>query len=94
MWSNLISTVVGEVFGDAEMDEGNMNPIRLNSANRTRWLCDRTMRSDKRMDTIEAKVDTNQTKVDAIEAKVDAMKADMQANQAAIMEQLRSMASH
>ena len=34
-----------------------MNPTRLNSVNRMRWLCERTMRADKRMDEIDTKVD-------------------------------------
>ena len=74
--------MVDEVFGTAEVDEGTMDPTRLNSANRTRWLCERTMRSDKRMDEVDLKVDT-------IEAKVD----EMMAQHKATMEKLDALLS-
>jgi hypothetical protein len=70
--------VVDEVFGTAEVDEGTVNPTHLNLANRTRWLCEQTMRSNKRINEI-------------VEQQKE-MKAEIQANQAVIMEQLRSMA--
>lgn len=81
-WRGLIGSVVDEVFGTAEVDEGTMDPTRLNSANRTRWLCERTMRSDKRMDEVDLKVDT-------IEAKVD----EMMAQHKATMEKLDALLS-
>jgi septal ring factor EnvC (AmiA/AmiB activator) len=98
--------VVDEVFGTAEVDEGIMNPLRLNSMNRTRWLCERTMRSDKRMDEIETKVDEmggqQQTIVEqqqVLMQKIDAqddLKAkveEMMAQQKATVEKLDALLS-
>lgn len=78
-WKNLITSVVDDTFGTAERDEAtdvaSMNPTRLNSANRTRWLCDQMVRSNKRMDemaeqqeAVEAKVDK---RMDEIMEKLD-----------------------
>ena len=87
--------MVDEVFGGkAGVDEGTMNPTRLNSANKTSWLCERTMRSDKRMDEIDSKMAAMAEQQQTIVEQQQAMKAEMQANQELIMEQLRSMASH
>ena len=88
-WSDLISSVVDEVFGTANVDETAMNPIRLNSANRTRWLCEHTMLSDKRMGEIDTKVDEMGEQQCTIEAKVDAMMAQ----QKATMEKLDALLS-
>eukprot|EP01046_Picozoa_sp_COSAG06_P012653 COSAG06_NODE_749_length_12615_cov_35.521333_12_plen_109_part_00 len=85
-WNDLIGSVVLEIFGAAEVEEGTMNPTRLNSVNRMRWLCERTMRTDKRMDEID-------TKMDEMAEHQKAMQAEIQANQELIMEQLRSMVS-
>ena len=71
--------MVDDTFGTAERDEAtdvaSMNPTRLNSANRTRWLCDQMVRSNKRMDemaeqqeAVEAKVDK---RMDEIMEKLD-----------------------
>ena len=60
--------MVDEVFGTAEVDEGTVNPTHLNLANRTRWLCEQTMRSNKRINEI-------------VEQQKE-MKAEIQANQA------------
>ena len=90
-WSALISSVVDEIFGTAEVDEGTMNPVHLNSANRTRWLCERTMRSDKRMDEIDTKVDEIAGQQLAIEAKVDEIKAEIMEQQKVTMDKLDAL---
>ena len=94
-WEGLISKVVDEVFGTAaEAEEGTMSPLHLNSINRTRWLCERTMRSDKRIDQIAAQqTDLAGQEKDlagqqlAIEAKVD----EIMEQQKATMEKLDAL---
>ena len=65
-WNELVSSIVGEVFGTAETDEGTMNPLHLNSANRTRWLCEHTMRSDKHIGEIVLQQQKMMDKLDAL----------------------------
>jgi hypothetical protein len=65
-WNDIIGSVVDEVFGMAEVDEGTLNPQRLNSANRTRWLCERTMRSDKRIGEMAEQQQMMMEKLDAL----------------------------
>ena len=79
-WSDIISSVVDEVFGTAEMDEGTTNPLRLNSSNRTRWLCEHTMRSDKRIDEIDTKVGVIEAKVDQIALQQNEIQAELKAD--------------
>ena len=78
-WSDLISSVVAEVFGTAEMDEGTTNPLRLNSSNRTRWLCEHTMRSNKRIDEIDTRMGVIEAKVDQISLQQNEMQAELKA---------------
>jgi hypothetical protein len=89
-WSDLISSVVDEVFGTMDADEGSTNPLRLNSANRTRWLCEQTMRSNKRIDDIIEQQKAMMQKMDEqqdLKAKVD----EMMAQQMATMEKLDAL---
>lgn len=56
-----------------------MNPLRLNTVNLTRWLCERTMQSDKRMDEIVAQQEETEAKVDEIAIQLAEMRAQQQA---------------
>ena len=53
-----------EVFSTAEVEDGTVNPLRLNSEGRTRWLCERSLQSAR----VEAETKAEVAKVDA---KVD-----------------------
>ena len=92
-WGGLINSVVDEVFGTAEMDEldeGTMNPRHLNAANRMRWLCEQTMRSNKRIDDIIEQQKAMMQKMDEqqdLKVKVD----EMMAQQMATMEKLDAL---
>lgn len=92
-----------EVFGSVEVDDGIVNPIHLNSVKRTRWLCEQTMRSNKRMDEMDSKVDTIGANVDEMKVQI-AQKMDEQldlkakvdgmiAQQKATMEKLDALLS-
>lgn len=46
-WDALLGSIVSDICAVAE--EGTSNPLHLNAPNRSLWLCERAMRSEKRI---------------------------------------------
>ena len=89
LWDGLIASVVDDVFSTGEVDKGTMHRAHLNSANRMRWLCERTMRSDMRMGEISEQQKGLKAKVE----EVMGQQKEMIAQQKATMEKLDAFLS-
>ena len=61
-WAELIRSVVSEVFSTAEVEDGTVNPLRLNSEGRMRWLCERSLQSTRG----EAETKAEVAKIDGV----------------------------
>lgn len=90
-WDELIGDVVSEVFSTAEVEDGTVNPLRLNTEGRTRWLCERSLQSTR----IEAETKEEVAKIDgAMKEKVAQLKDRMDSQHAetnAKLEEVKAM---
>jgi hypothetical protein len=87
-WAELIGGAMSQIFATAEVDDSTTNPLRLNSQGRMRWLCDRTMQLNGKVDTMDRALNG---KVDTMERELTELKKTMNTKLDAVTELLKQM---